>query len=312
MRKEMKATAEAKHRRGDIAEAMVDASVVIEGLDGKDTTLTLTTTEALKYKYAAFSVESLDEICKKLGCAPPAETRPEMNWAERIARVLSDPAISSLLMSLGMLGLLIELWAPGHAVAGTLGVICLLLFFFGHHVVHLAGWETIVLFALGAAAVGFEVLFWPGHGALAILGAIAIVVSLVMALLNVHSVPLDVSLSLGWVTRALARVSGSLLLTLAAMVVVSRFLPNTRFGKRLILQEAITANAGAAASQVGEGAVEELLGSDGVAETTLRPAGKVRIRGQRYDVVTEGEYVDAGTAIVVSAVDGSRIVVRKA
>jgi len=301
-RKEMKATAEAKGRRGDIAEAMVDSSVEIPGLDGKDTTLTLTTSEALKFKVAAFEVTSVDELCKKLN-SPPSVIRPDINWAERFARFLSDGAISSLLMTLGMLGILIELWAPGHALAGTLGVACLLLFFFGHYVTNLAGLEEVLLFGAGVLLVIVELAFFPGHGAVAVVGVLAILSSLVMALLNVKRVPLDVSWQLGWVSHALAMVFGSLLATGVAMAVVARFIPTTRFGKALILKDAITARA-------SDG--ESLVGRHGVTETQLRPAGKATIGGQRVDVVTDGGFVEAGERIVVASVDGPRVVVRRA
>jgi membrane-bound serine protease (ClpP class) len=302
-RKEMKATAEAKGRRGDIAEAMVDASVVIDGLDGKDTTLTLTTAEALKYKIAAFEASSIEELCTHLGRALPSVIRPQINWAERLARFLSDPAISSLLMSLGMLGILIELWAPGHAVAGVLGVMCLLLFFFGHYVVHLAGWGEILLFVAGGALVAVELAFFPGHGAVAVVGIMMILGSLGMALVNMKHVPLDVSWSLGWVPRALTMVFGSLLATLVGMVLVSRLLPSTRLGRRLILETAITASAGEA---------DSLVGRHGVTESALRPAGKASIGGKRIDVVTDGGFVEAGERVVVAEVDGPRVVVRRA
>ena len=87
-RKEMKATAEAKGRRGDLAEAMVDASVEIPGLDGKDTTLTLTTDEALKFELAAFEADARSTTCAS-GCTapPPSVVRVGPNWAER-ARAL--------------------------------------------------------------------------------------------------------------------------------------------------------------------------------------------------------------------------------
>src|SRR5262249_55168073 len=136
-RKEMKATAEAKGRRGDLAEAMVDASVEIPGLDGKDTTLTLTTAEALKYKLAAFEAGSVFELCQRLHRAPPSVIHEGPNWAERLARFLAGSAVSSLLLTFGMLGIMIELWAPGHMVSGLLGLGCLLLFTFGHYVVNL-------------------------------------------------------------------------------------------------------------------------------------------------------------------------------
>jgi len=137
-RKEMKATAEAKGRRGDLAEAMVDPAVEIPGLDGKDTTLTLTTPEAKKHGLIDGEAQTLAEALKAAGW-PATTTKVNENWAEQVARTLSDSRISSLLMTIGMIGILIELWAPGHLLAGLVGAGCLLLFFFGHWVVHLAG-----------------------------------------------------------------------------------------------------------------------------------------------------------------------------
>ena len=315
-RKEMKATAEAKGRRGDLAEAMVDASVVIEGLDGKDTTLTLTTEEALKYEIAAFSVEDLEALGEKVGrsLAPgsPAAMRPGINWAERLARFLSQPAIASLLMTLGMAGIMVELWSPGHAVAGVLGVSCLVLFFFGHYVVHLAGVGEILLFVAGVAAIVIEVLYFPGHGSVAALGVLAIVASLVLSLISTQHVPLSVNWHGGGLTvyTSLEMVFGSIIATMCILAGVSRWLPRSRFGRAITLEQAITATAGAATAQLAGAVAESFVGKRGVARTILRPSGKVEIDGRRYDVVTDGALVDEGTPVVVVEADGARIVVR--
>jgi membrane-bound serine protease (ClpP class) len=314
MRKEMKATAEAKGRRADIAEAMVDATAKVDGLDDADHTLTLTTDEAVKYKIAAFRADTVEEVCARLSRPEPDRLRPALNWAERLARFLSDPAIASLLMTLGMLGILVELWHPGHAVSGVIGVLCLAAFFFGQYVVHLAGWGEILLFVFGLAALTYEVFLWHGHGWLAVLGVLTMVAALVLALVDASAMPLDVAWSLGWIGRSLARVFGSLMATAVLMIVATRFLPKTRFGRPLVLNTAITAHAGAAAAQLADSEVWDpaaLIGARGAAETPLRPSGKVIIDGRRYDVVTGGEFLEAGTPIEVAAADGSRIVVQK-
>jgi len=196
-RKEMKATAEAKGRRGDLAEAMVDASVEIPGLDGKDTTLTMTTAEALKYGLAAFEATSVDDLCRRLHRALPSVVHTGPNWAERVARFLSTPAVSSILLTLGMLGIMLELWAPGHLVAGLLGLVCLLVFAFGHYVVNLVGWETVIVFAAGAALVAIEIMFLPGHGVMVVLGVALAVIALTESMVDLKHVPLNVSWSLG-------------------------------------------------------------------------------------------------------------------
>jgi membrane-bound serine protease (ClpP class) len=295
---------------------MVDASVVIEGLDGKDTTLTLTTEEALKYEIAAFAADDFETLGQKLGRplgpGSAAVRRPGINWAERLARFLSQPGISSLLMTLGMAGIMIELWSPGHAVAGVLGVICLLLFFFGHYVVHLAGWGEIVLFVAGVAAVVIEVVYFPGHGAVAAGGVLAIVASLVLSLFSTEHVPLSVNWDGGGLAlySALKMVFGSVVATMCILLGISRWLPRSILGRALTMDQAITAHAGPTAAQLGGAGTESFVGKRGIARTTLRPAGKVEIDGRRYDVVTEGAMVDEGTAVVVVSADGSRIVVR--
>lgn len=55
----------------------------------------------------------------------------------------------------------------------------------------------------------------------------------------------------------------------------------------------------------------ELIGKEGVVTSILRPAGKARIEGKRYDVVSTGDYIDKDTTVYVTAVDGNRIVVKK-
>jgi membrane-bound serine protease (ClpP class) len=54
-----------------------------------------------------------------------------------------------------------------------------------------------------------------------------------------------------------------------------------------------------------------LIGTNGSAITNLRPSGTALFNGQRYDVVSTGEYIEKGSAIVVTVVDGNRIVVKK-
>lgn len=49
----------------------------------------------------------------------------------------------------------------------------------------------------------------------------------------------------------------------------------------------------------------------GISVTDLRPSGMAQIDSQRLDVVTDGEYIDAGTPVVVTGVTGNRIIVQK-
>jgi membrane-bound serine protease (ClpP class) len=55
---------------------------------------------------------------------------------------------------------------------------------------------------------------------------------------------------------------------------------------------------------------QQLIGSEGKTITDLRPSGTASINGKRYDVVSNGEYINKDTVIIVTAVNGNRIVVK--
>ena len=57
--------------------------------------------------------------------------------------------------------------------------------------------------------------------------------------------------------------------------------------------------------------LESYVGTQGNAVTDLRPAGIAVINGKRVDVVTRGEYLEKDSAIIVTAVTGNQIIVRK-
>ena len=73
----------------------------------------------------------------------------EETFTETIARFITNPIVVPILLSIASLGLIVELYSPGFGVAGTMGLISLVLFFFGHLVAGLAGYETIIIFVIG-------------------------------------------------------------------------------------------------------------------------------------------------------------------
>lgn len=141
MRAEIRATADANGRRTDIAEAMVDRTVTVEGVVNSETLLTVTTGEAIALQIADGVAATLDDLVDDLGAGDAPVHVTERNWGEELAMFLTSPAVSSILMSLGLLGLWIEIKAPGFGIFGAIGLTCLFAFFFGHFAVDLAGWE---------------------------------------------------------------------------------------------------------------------------------------------------------------------------
>lgn len=301
VRKEFRATAESRKRPPLIAEAMVDADVEIPGLIEKGKLLTLTTEEALKHKLVDFSANSLEGALEKLGLGTPQIRRAAPNWAENVVRFLTHPVISSLLITMAMLGIILELRTPGFGVPGIVGIGSLVLFFGGHWLVQLAGWEELLLALIGIVLLVFELFVIPGFGVAGVLGIVAIVSSLVLSLVGP-------GFTTAFLVAAAGRVVLALLFAVLASLVLLRFLPRLPFGRRLVLKGGLTAAAGYAAAPESDAL---WLGKTGRASSPLRPAGIAVIEGKRVDVVSEGDLIDAGELVKVIRVDGNRVVVRR-
>jgi len=301
VRKEFRATAESRKRPALIAEAMVDADVAIRGVIEKGKLLTLTTDEALKHKVAEHRADSLEAALERVGIRGAELRRVAPNWAENVVRFLTHPVLSSLLVTLGMLGIIIELRSPGFGVAGAIGVSSLAAFFWGHWIVQLAGWGELLLALAGVVLLVLEFLVIPGFGIAGILGILALVGALVMSVVGAGATP-------EFFMFAAGRIVFSLLVALLASFFLLRFLPRTPFGRWLILDAGLGAG-----HEYGSAPESDLqwLGRRGRTSSPLRPAGIADIEGVRVDVVSEGDLIEPGTPVEVTRVDGNRIVVRQ-
>jgi membrane-bound serine protease (ClpP class) len=302
VRKEFRATAEARKRPPLIAEAMVDADVEIAGLIEKGKLLTLTTEEALKHKVADFRANTLDSVLEQLDLAKAEVRHASPTWAENLVRLLTHPIVSSLLITVGMLGIIIEIRTPGFGIPGALGIASLALFFWGHWLVQLAGWEEVLLFGSGLVLLLLEIFVIPGFGIAGILGISALLAGLSLSLIGGGA-------SWEFILKATGRVLFSLLIALAASLLMLRFLPRLPWGRRLILETGLAAGQGYASAPETD---QRWLGKSGRTVSPLRTAGIAEIEGERVDVVSDGEFIESGAPIVVTRIDGNRIVVRRA
>jgi membrane-bound serine protease (ClpP class) len=301
MRKEFRATAEARKRPPEFAEAMVDVDVAIAGVVEKGKLLTLTTDEALKHGIADLRADSFEALLKSLGHAGAEVRQATPTWAESLVRFLTNPIVSSLLMTLGILGLITELRTPGFGAPGLIGIASLSLFFWGHWLVQLAGLEELLLVGIGLVLLVIEVFVTPGFGLAGLLGVAALLVGLGASLVGSGA-------SVAHAVSAAWQVVVSLLLALGVALLLLRWLPRLPWGRRLVLEKDLAAAAGYASAPPGDRA---WLGQRGTAASPLHPSGVARLGGERIDVVSDGEFIDAGDAIEVVRVDGNRIVVRR-
>ena len=302
MRSEMRATAEKNGRRTDVAQAMVDETLVIEGLVDSTQLVTLTAEEAVKWGMADTILTSLDEVLKAYNLDGADVIEQKENWGESIVRFLANPIITSLLLMIAMIGMFTEIKTPGWGLPGTAAVIALALFFGSGLILNLVSVLEIVIFVIGVVLLLLEIFVIPGFGVAGIVGIIAIFASLFLGLLSDFQL-----VTWDMVSVAIVELAGAFVLTAIAGYFLSKFLPKSSVFTRLILQDNIAIKSGYAA----EPETQELVGKEGEALTDLRPAGTALIDNIRIDVVTEGDYLVHGTKIYVIRESGSKVVVRE-
>lgn len=301
LRGEFRALAEQQGLDPRIAEKMVDENLELEGIAPKGKLVTLSTSEALAVKYAKAEVQDQAGLLAEIGLADAQVVTAAANWAEKLVGFLTSPLVSPVLLSLGVLGLLAEIKTGAFGLGGLLSLASLGLFFGSGFLLGLAGWEELIMLALGLGALAIEIVVLPGFGIAGILGGVLVAGATVMTLLG--SAPTG-----GDVVQAFAVLGTSLVITLAVAYAWLRHLPSSgRFSGLLLRDQAEASEGFVAALPRGE-----LVGLRGVALTDLRPSGTARVAGERMDVVTEGEFVDIGSEVEVIRSDGYRHVVRAA
>jgi membrane-bound serine protease (ClpP class) len=301
MRSEMRATAEKNGRRTDIAQGMVDETIIIPDIKDDSTKLvTLTAEEALKYQMADTVLSSIDQVKEFFNLQNADVITLDSNWAEDFVRFVNNPIISSLLIMLGLIGLYTEIKTPGWGLAGTVGIVSLAIFFGAGYILELASIIEILLFIIGVILIVLEIFVIPGFGIFGILGIIFMVGGLFLGLISdFHLIDWNI------ISLAIIQLGLTFLFTAIVVFFLLKFLPKTEIWNKLILNAQVASKSGYGA----KAAFEHLVGIQGVAFTDLRPSGTALINGNRVDVVTEGDFIKNGTEIIVKSVEGSKVVV---
>jgi membrane-bound serine protease (ClpP class) len=294
----------------ELSELKTDEKLGMETklIAGKGKLLTMDDEEARAYGISRASVSSLDDAIALVAAPGAQRITAEVNWSEEMVRFLNSTAVSSLLMIIGTIAVYICFKTPGFGAPELVAIVCFGILFLSKYMVGLATVADILMFVAGLGLIGVEIFVWPGLGVLGFLGAICIIVSLVLAFQNfaIPNPKYDWQLSI--LVHNLISVFGSLLTATLLFMVIVRFLPKTPFLKKLVLA---TQQSHAGGYVVVSAEQQGLVGKTGRSMSMLRPSGTGEIGGETYPVITDGEFIEPGTPIVVAEVSGNRIVVRK-
>jgi membrane-bound serine protease (ClpP class) len=306
LRSMFRATAEARGHRRDLAEAMVDPDVAIEGVIDAGKLLTLTSEEAVELGLAAGQASGLHELASGGHISSGEQVWITLSPAERLADFLSRPHVAGLLLSIGIWALIFAFKMPGTGLPEVVAVLAIGSFLFGKHIAGLAGWEEFALVGVGAALLAVEIFVLPGLGIAGILGVLAMGAGLVMAAIgHAPSSPLFAA----ELTRAITMLGIAIGLAIAWSAGAYFALRNTPLWKRFTMRSALDPSDGAEATEL---ALTALAGQTGTAKTSLRPEGEVEIAGQTYPARAEHGYLEEHAPIAVVSHVGRRLVVRAA
>lgn len=207
-----------------------------------------------------------------------------------LLHALNTPLVSAVLLTVGLLGLLLEMQTL-HGIAGLLGLGALGLFFGSHIAAGASGPLVIILAIIGLAGILWELHVVPGHGAPGVLGGAVLLLSVLLA----FGTPM--------IFVAMQTVATAIVVTIVLFYLATRIFPENAWIAKLTF-------AGAqGADYVTSTDFSSLAGKSGVAASYLRPAGVALVEGQRVDVLTQGEFIPEGTPIRVTRVEGARIFV---
>ncbi|MCM3611300.1 nodulation protein NfeD [Planococcus sp. MERTA32b] len=292
-RSSMANAAESSGRETRYALAMADASIDLpEFRAGEGELLTLRAGEAEEVGYSEGTVSSMEELLKVKGLEDSELVYVNETFSESLARFLTNPVVVPILLSVAMLGLLLELFTPGIGFPAFIGLTSLMLFFYGHLVAGLAGYESIILLIIGLGLMILE-FFVPG-GVAGILGIAAVLGSILLAGGDLQ-------------TTAIAILIAMIAATSGMVILVKFFGKRLQLFNRIILSDSTDTKSG----YVSTANRPELIGQMAVTATELRPSGTIVFGDERIDAVSEGRYIGRGKNVKIIKVEGSRIVVRE-
>lgn len=292
-----------------VAEAMVDESIYIPNVIDTGKILTFTALEAIDNDFCEGLAENIPEVLKKLNINEYELVTYKPSFYDGIKGLLTSPFLHGILILVIIGGIYFELQTPGVGFPLIAAIAAAVIYFAPLYIDGLAeNWE-ILLFIIGIILIGLEVFVVPGFGITGITGISLAIAGLTLSMLD--NVRFDFSnVHFYELFQALFVVLISFLLGFASIIFFTQRLvtPGGRFSK-LALNTSQDIDKGYIGVDTN---INSMIGQMGIAETILRPGGKVTIDDELYDAMAESSYIEKGTAIKVVRITSGQLVVVKA
>jgi membrane-bound serine protease (ClpP class) len=296
-------------RDPQIAEAMVDESIVIPGVIDTGKVLTFTALEAIEHGFCEGTAETIDDVIGKLKLKPYKMTTFKPSFYDGLKGFLTSPVLQGILVLLIIGGLYFELQSPGIGFPLAVSIIAAILYFAPLYIDGLAANWEILIFIIGLGLIAIEIFAIPGFGITGILGIILTLTGLILSLLENTEFdfsPVDTSAFLTAMVTVFSGIFGGFI---ASIWLSHKILTITKgpFSK-LALQTSQPLDQGYISVDSG---MKNLIGKTGCASTVLRPSGRVEVEGKIYDARASEGFIEKNEKIEVTAFETGQLVVKQ-
>lgn len=285
-------TAQIRDRDSEIIQSMADKDIEIDGIIAKGKLLNLTSSEALKYGISDVTAESYDEILEKFDLQGSKIVTIGESLQVKLSKYIASPYIGSFLLTLGFVGLVIEILTPGFGFGGTISIIGFGLYFGGNILAGNSNWTSLILFITGLTLLVVEAIV-PGFGLPGIGGIIFVFIGIVLAVDSVATALLSLSIAI-------------IITSIITVILIKMGFKSKLIGK-VVLNSNHTSDRG----YLSTNSMYDYLDKEGIAITELRPTGFIEIDGIKIDALAQSGYISKDTIIRVVKVEGSKIFVRR-
>jgi membrane-bound serine protease (ClpP class) len=271
--------------------------------------LELDAVSAVELRVADEQTDSLKSWLKSQGLENIPVDQP--SWVDQLVLTLNNPAVSGLLLFIGLFMLILELKLPGVGLPAIISALAFLLFFWSHYLGGTADRLEILLFLAGLVAMALELFVFPGFGVFGFTGVLLVLGSVIMASHTFVWPTQDYEYrQLGW---TLAQISITIVSVAGSAILLGRFFPSMPLFRRMVLvpQDPSAGDEKPAASFESGESLAYLLGERGRTTTVCRPIGKARFGDILIDVIADGFYYEADTPVEVIEVRGTQVLVKR-
>ncbi|MFH1708249.1 MAG: NfeD family protein [Planctomycetota bacterium] len=297
----------------DRAEEFVKRTL-LKQIDSTNEMVELTAEEAYRYHFATRVVRDEAELFACLGVDGSRVERIVPSMGETVIRWFNHPVVAGLLMMIGVIAIYTELQSPGIGIGAVVAAAAFGLYFLFSFLATEPHYLPLILFVLGAGLVVVEIFVFPGVMVTAIAGVGLMLFGLLTVRLpgDFFAPGHDMTWRMEHFQSPLISLTIAILGGSIGIMLVARFLPRTAFFNRFVVRgPAALVPSDQPGMSVSNRVTAVKEADTGVAETDMRPAGKISLGGNSLIAMSSGDYIERGARVRVLQVKGNQVIVEQ-